>query len=130
MRNWTGLLLLAAAVWLIHMSLGQRRRVQTARRAAAERGESAEPATLHPSLAMLGDILPPLVMLALAIVAAQIVLAYVVMGGGRLFSLFDLVAFLLLLAAYAFWMIVKTQYREGAGSFRSREAASPSHPAT
>ncbi len=42
-------------------------------------------------------------------------LAYLVMGGGRLFSVFDLVAFLLLLAAYGFWMIVKTQYRETAG---------------
>jgi len=111
MRHWTGVALVVAAAWLVRAALRQRNRV----RAAAVRDTSAQAHALHPSLAMLGDILPPLILLALAVVAAQIVLAYAVLGAGRLFSLLDLGGFLALLAAYAFWMIVKTQYREVAG---------------
>jgi uncharacterized membrane protein len=128
MKNWTGLLLLAAAAWLVAVALAQRRRVRAARREALARGESTADATLHPSLAMLGGILPPLVMLGLAIVAAQIVVAYVVMDGGRIFSLFDLCGFLALLAAYALWLIIKTQYREPAIAVAPRAAQGEAMP--
>jgi hypothetical protein len=41
------------------------------------------------------------------------VLAFFVTGGSGVFTLFDLAGFLFLLAAYGWWISVRTRYRPG-----------------
>jgi hypothetical protein len=65
---------------------------------------------------MLGDIVPPLVVTALVFVAIKMSFAYVVLDGGRYFSLLDLGGFLFLLAAYGAWLVLNTRYRELTGA--------------
>jgi hypothetical protein len=112
MRNWIGVALLAIAVWLVYAGLAQRSRVLAARRQAAARGEPDADGALHPSLAMLGDIVPPLMIALLVFAGLKATFAYLVMDGGRYLSLLDLGGFLLVLAAYGTWLILKTRYRE------------------
>jgi hypothetical protein len=42
-----------------------------------------------------------------------VALAYMVTGGSGVFTLFDLAGFLFLLAAYGWWISVRTRYRPG-----------------
>jgi hypothetical protein len=111
MRNWTGAALFAIGAWLIFSALAQRGRVLTTRR----KSEAQEVIPTNSSLIALGDIFRPLVIIGLIYFAVKVTLAYVLLDGNRIFSLFDLSGLLFLLAAYAIWLIVKTKYREAIG---------------
>lgn len=121
MRYWTGLLLFAGAAWLLRSALARRARVLNAR---AE-GRVAPPASA--SLAMMGDVLPPLVMLALALVGVKMTFAYFAFGGSRVLSLFDLAGLLSLLAAYGTSVTFAARYRESPPLAAPR--AAPARPA-
>jgi uncharacterized membrane protein YqjE len=60
---------------------------------------------------VLGDVVPPLMIGALAIMALKLVLAYVLTGADRWFSLVDLAGFLFLIGAWSTWLVLKTRYR-------------------
>jgi hypothetical protein len=105
MAYWTGLVLFAAGAWLLRSALARRARV----RAALARGDTTAP-PLHPSLALMGDIMPPVISFGLVVAGAQVVLAYVMTGGGG-FALPDLAGFLFLLLAYDVWVRTRTRYR-------------------
>ncbi|SDD89053.1 hypothetical protein [Belnapia rosea] len=105
MRNLPGLLMLDGAAWLAWSALGRRRRA----RDAARRGEAPPP--LHPSLELMGGIMPPLVNIGLAIAGGQVAFAFWLTGGAGLFGPLDLIGFLALLAAYAWWLGMKARHR-------------------
>ncbi len=64
------------------------------------------------SLAVFGAILRPLILCALGYFAVKVTMAYLLLDGGRYFSLFDLGGLLFLLAAYAAWLELQTRYRK------------------
>jgi hypothetical protein len=78
--------------------------------AAAARGEPAGPPPLHPSLALMGEIGPPIITFGLVVAGGQMILAYMATGGAG-FTLVDLIAFLFLLVAYDIWVRMRTRYR-------------------
>lgn len=105
MRNLPGILMLAGAAWLVWSALGRRRSAQQ----AAARGEA--PPALHPSLELMGGIMPPLVNLGLAIAGGQVAFAFWLTNGAGIFGPLDLAGFLALLAAYGYWLATKTRHR-------------------
>lgn len=103
----TGAVFLAAGIALVGSAMSRR-----ARALAAARDPSAPKLPpLHPSLALMGDIVPPLVIFGLVVAGAQVALAFWITGGGGVFSVFDLLGFLFLLAAYGIWIKAKTKFR-------------------
>jgi hypothetical protein len=105
--------------------------VRAARQRAAARGEPDPTQAIHPSLAMLGDIFPPIIIALLAFAGIKAALAWLVLDGGRYLSLLDLGGVLLVLAAYGAWLVLKTRYREvnrpAPVAVATREAFAPSH---
>lgn len=100
-----------AGAWLVRLALRRRRFA----RESAARG--AAPPPLHPSLAPLADIGPPIILLGLFVAGGQLVFAFFATdGGGGLFSLFDLAGFLVLLLGYGVWMKAKVVHRTGTSS--------------
>lgn len=111
MRHLIGLLLLAVGVALIRVAITRRDRILAQERALAAAGLPDPRAGLHPSLAAIGDIVPPLMIGGVGVIAFKLVLAYVMTGAERWFSLIDLGGFLFLLAAWSAWLVLKTRYR-------------------
>lgn len=109
MTYWIGLLTIAVGGWLLISA-----RIHRARQAL---GSGAE--TTHPSLAFVGSVFPPFIIAGLAFTGLKTVAAFVILDGGEVFSLFDLAGFLFLLAAFAYWLVIRT------GAWRSM----PSKPA-
>ena len=105
MRNLPGILMLAAAALLVWSAIGRRRRAQD----AAARGEA--PPALHPSLELMGGIMPPLVNLGLIIAGGQVTFAFWLTDGAGIFGPLDLAGFLAMLAAYSYWLGMKTRHR-------------------
>lgn len=106
-RHVAGAIFLAAGAALIVSAMTRRTRAL----AAARDPLAPKPPPLHPSLAMMGEIVPPLVIFGLVIAGAQVVLAFWMTDGGGVFSLFDLLGFLFLLVAYGIWIKAKTRFR-------------------
>ena len=100
MRNMIGLVLLVYGSWLLMNAFRHRR------------SHSLAPAS--GSLAILADIMPPLVIMGIGVAALEVVLAYAMVGSSPLFSLFDLIGVLYGLLAYGVWITIKSRYR-GAG---------------
>lgn len=78
---------------------------------AAARGEAPPP--LHPSLAPLADVGPPIIIFGLFVAGGQAALAFLLTGGGGVFSMFDLAGFLALLFGYGVWVKAKVAHRAG-----------------
>lgn len=97
MRNIIGLVLLCYGSYLLLSALRHRR------------SHSLAPAS--GSLAILADIMPPLVIMAIGVAALEVVLAYAMVGSSTLFSLFDLLGTLYALASYGVWITIKARYR-------------------
>ncbi len=97
MRHLIGLVLCCYGLWLLYSALRHRRT------------HALAPASGH--LAILADIMPPLIIMGIGIAALEVVLAYAVVGQSHLFSLFDLIGVLFVLASYGAWILVKTRYR-------------------
>jgi hypothetical protein len=103
MRYIIGLLCFAGGAWLLWSAYARKRRVVAA-------GPLSAP-PLHPSLQMLGDAMPPIIVLALVIVGAKMALAFAVTEAGQHLSLFDLAGFLFLLAGYGTSVVFRARYR-------------------
>lgn len=103
MRYIVGLLCFAGGAWLFASALARKRR------ALAAGPGSAPP--LHPSLQMLGDAMPPIIVVLLMIVGAKMALAFAVTEAGQYLSLFDLAGFLFLLAGYGTSVVYRARYR-------------------
>jgi hypothetical protein len=103
-RYIVGLLCFAGGAWLLWSAYARRRRAVAA-------GPLSAPA-LHPSLQVLGDAMPPIIVLALIIVGAKMALAFAVTDAGQYLSLFDLAGFLFLLAGYGTSVVFRSRYRE------------------
>ncbi|MCS6932140.1 MAG: hypothetical protein NZM27_08025 [Acetobacteraceae bacterium] len=111
--NIAGAVMGAAGLALIWQAWTRRRLVIAEARRRAETGEPESGPPLHHSLRMLGAIGPGIVQIGLFIAGGQVVLAYLVTGGSGVFTLFDLAGFLFLLAAYGWWIAIRTRYRPG-----------------
>lgn len=107
------LVFLPIAAWLFYDSRMHRRRFEAAqaRREAAAAGGAEKPPELHPSLAVMADVAPFFVIMFLVATGLLITVAYFALSVSRWFSLVDLGAFLLLLAAYGVWFSARTTYR-------------------
>lgn len=108
MRDIIGLALFAVAAALVYAGLAHRRKALATRGEAP--GEDDDAIDVN-SLSMMGKILPPIIVVVLALVGVKTVFMYFIVGGGRLFSLIDLAGFLALLAGYGTWIVLKTKYR-------------------
>lgn len=108
LQHLAGTAMAAAALWMVWLAANRRRRGKE----AAARGETPPP--LHPSLVLMADMGPSIIIFGLVVAGGQAVLAFLVTGGGGVFSWFDLAGFLLLLAAYGLWVKMKVAYRLGA----------------
>ncbi len=106
-RHWAGAIMAAAGFGLAWLAALRRRRA----REATARGDVAPP--LHPSLAPLVDLGPPIIIFGLFVAGGQAALAFLLTEGGGLFSLFDLAGFLVLLAGYGVWVKAKVAHRAG-----------------
>lgn len=107
MANWIGLLCLPVTLFMLVAAFRHRRAVLAERQAHPIEGEPA----MHESLSLLADIMPPLVVLGLFIVAGEMILVYLMVGGPETFSLFDLGSSLSMMAAFGYWITTKTKYR-------------------
>jgi hypothetical protein len=85
--------------------MGRRRLAQ--QQAAA----GIQPPPLHPSLTLMADIGPSLIIAGLVIAGGQTVVAFLLTDGGGVFSQFDLAGFVALLIAYGIWVKTKGRYR-------------------
>lgn len=110
MRNVLGVgLFLAAAVFLVQ-AWALRRRV-LAGVGAAEWARRRAAALADPrSMSAFGEIARPLVLFGLAWLALKSTVLYVLFGGERVLSWFDLAGFLGLLAAYGAWFSMRATY--------------------
>lgn len=104
MRYIVGLLCFVGGAWLMWSAHARKRRVLAA-------GPLSAPA-LHPSLQILGDAMPPIIVLALIIIGAKIAIAFAITDAATYLSLFDLAGVLFLLAGYGTSVVVRSRYRE------------------
>lgn len=100
MRNLIGLALLIYGSYLLVSAFRHRR----SHRLAPASGP----------LAILADVMPPLVIMGIGVAALEVVLAYAMVGSSPWFSLFDLVGVLYGLATYGVWISIKARYRGAA----------------
>jgi len=111
MRHLIGLALFALGAALIWGALRRRNGIVAEQRRREAAGEPDPRPRLHPSLAVLGDVAPPLMIGALVVMALKLLFAYVMTGAERWFSPVDVAGFLFLLGAWSIWLVLKTRYR-------------------
>lgn len=106
--NTTGAVLAAIGLAFLWAAHTRKRRAEAMARDGSASGQPA----LHPSLALMADVGPPIIYFGLVVVAAQVALAFwVTRGSGGAFSALDLGGFLFMLVCYAVWVKSKTTYR-------------------
>ncbi|TQF76222.1 hypothetical protein FK498_18955, partial [Elioraea sp. Yellowstone] len=110
MQDIAGVILFAAGAALVWRALARRDRIRAEARRRAAAGMADPRAGLHPSLAVIGEVAPPLMIGGLAIVALKLVLAYAMTGAARWFSLLDLAGLLFLLASWSVWLVLRTRH--------------------
>ncbi|MBK1696469.1 hypothetical protein [Rhodovibrio salinarum] len=125
MAHWIGLVLAVIAVAFLITGWRRRQAVRAERVALGYAADDDTPQRRDPysSIAILGDAMPPLIVAALVFVALKAVFFYVVLGG-EIFTIVDLVGFLMLLGGYGAWMWWHSRYR-----FAEPEAAVAATPA-
>lgn len=132
MTNIIGLALFAVAGVLIYTAIAHRRKVLAVLGDTKIEAEDDDAINVN-SLAIMGKIMPPIIVGILAIVGLKSVFMYFIVDAGRVFSLFDLAGFLALLVAYGLWIVFKTKYRmpvpaAPSASARSEAAQAPLRP--
>jgi hypothetical protein len=106
-----GLALFATGVALIWAAVARRNAIIAELRRLEAAGLPDPRAALHSSLVVIGDVVPPLMIGALIVMALKLVLAYIMTGADRWFSLVDLAGLLFLIGAWCIWLVLKTRYR-------------------
>ena len=104
-RHLLGVACFAIAAWFVWSAL-TRRRIGREQAAAG-----IVPPPLHPSLGLMAEIGPSLIIFGLVVAGGQTVAAFVMTDGGGVFSTFDLAGFVALLLAYGVWVKMKGRYR-------------------
>jgi uncharacterized membrane protein YqjE len=126
MRHLTGAVLLLAGCALIRAAIARRNGILAEQRRREAAGLADPRASLHPSLAILGDVVPPLMIGALVVIALKLMLAYAITGAERWFSLVDLAGSLFLIGAWCAWLVLKTRHRAFPAQLAQSVAASTS----
>lgn len=110
----TGLILLAIAAAYGWSGWRHIKSVEDQKAARAAAGQSAAPPELHPSLSIMVDVMPGITIFMVACLGGFVSLTFFAAGASRYLSIFDLLAFLVLLAAYCFWLTARTKFRKAA----------------
>lgn len=110
MRDWIGTIFFVIAALLLVSGVVHKRRVLAARVAPAAGGIVPARPELG-SIAALGMMMRPLILFFLAFAAVTTVMMYILLGGEKVLSYFDLAGVLALLVAYGTWLILRTTYR-------------------
>lgn len=110
MKYWLGAALTSAAIYLASQAWAHRAKVIAARQQAIRRGLPIERPIDAKSIAAFGEMVTPMVHLALIYAALKITFAFYVFNDGTL-SVFDLAGALVLMASYGLWLQSKTAYR-------------------
>ena len=93
--------------WLVYKALAHRRAVIGAReRAAAENREQK----IHQHLQGMRLALAPVYVIGVLFTGMVLAAIWFVVDQERVFSVLDIVGFMLVLLAYAFWMSIRIQY--------------------
>lgn len=106
------LLVIAAVYGLLAM-----RHIRSVRAEEAQLRAAGAPVVAperHPSLTIMADVMPGITVFMVACLGGFVTLTFFAAGATRYLSVFDLLAFLVLLAAYCFWLVTKTKVRVGA----------------
>lgn len=111
MKYWIGSLLGAYGLYLLIAAQGHRSQILAARSEAIRLNRiQAKPIDPH-SVAALGEMVAPMVMIALAWLTLKLCFAYYWLNTNGTLSPLDLAGTLVLLVGYATWLNAKTKYR-------------------
>lgn len=91
--------------------ISHRSRVLAARAAAEARGEPPPAEPPLQSLAAFGEIVRPIILFFVGLLAVKATFAYAVFDGGQYLSYLDLAGLLVALSAYGYWFKTKTKFR-------------------
>ena len=125
MRYWVGCVFLVPALfllWSVRQQLIDALRTSSNPAQSASQAEDLDPS----SMAAFAQMARTVVMLILGLLALKVTAAYIILDGGRYVSLFDLASTLFLLAAYAFWLKVKTAPRSAGQRSQAQRTVQPS----
>ena len=112
MQYMIGTILFFIGIWMLMSALGQRKRVLETRQSRVQQNLGLETVPTHPSMQMMGDMLPPLIRFGLGTMGIMFVILYLVMDKSKYFTLFDLTGVLFMLTSYGVWITLTTTYRE------------------
>ena len=112
MQYMVGTILTIIGVWILMSAFGQRKRVLETRQARLDSNLGLETKPTHPSMQMMGDMLPPLIRFGLGTLGIMFIILYLVMDQSKYFTLFDLTGILFMLTSYGFWITLTTKYRD------------------
>lgn len=104
MRYIIGLVFFAAGAWLMWSALARKQRAIAA-------GPEARP-EISRSMQIMGDAVPPIVVLALIIIGAKTAIAFAITDATRYLSWLDLAGFLFLLVGYGTSVVLRARYLE------------------
>lgn len=111
MKYWIGSLLGAYGLYLLVAAQAHRTRIVKARLEAIRLNRS-QPKPIDPhSVAALGEMVAPMVMIALAWLTLKLCFAYYWLNTNGLLSPLDLAGTIVLIVGYATWLNAKTKYR-------------------
>jgi hypothetical protein len=107
MKYYLGAVCVLVGAWLVYRALAHRRAVIRAReRAAAENREQK----IHQHLQGMRLALAPVYVIGVLFTGMVLAAIWFVVDQERVFSVLDIVGFMLVLLAYAFWMSIRIQY--------------------
>ncbi|MGQ0455679.1 MAG: hypothetical protein ACT4OU_01320 [Hyphomicrobium sp.] len=111
MKYWIGASLGVCGAYLFMVAQAHRARVRAARTEAVRDGRPAERPVAADSVAALGEMVAPVVLVALGWFTLKLCFAYYILQPVAYFTLFDLAGTLALVGGYASWLLAKTHYR-------------------
>lgn len=108
---WLGFVLGLLGAAMIWAGLRRRRRGLQAREKAGRTAED-ERAKLNPALAGLRDAMPPLINFFLGLFGLMMVLLWLATDQGRVFSIVDVLGFIVFLTGMCTWFSMRTYYSD------------------
>ena len=111
MTYWIGAILGSCGIYLLMAARAHRARIRTARAEAMRLGRPVEMPIAADSVAALGEMATPLVIIALGWFTLKICVAFYILQPVAYFTLFDLAGTLVLVGGYASWLVAKSRYR-------------------